>query len=52
VPVGAFAGQPVVLTVSVWSKGDANADETWLSEARLVYDSAQSTGATTIAIVP
>lgn len=52
VPVGAYAGRPIVLTVSVWGKGDANADETWLSEARLVTDSAQSTGSTTIAIVP
>jgi hypothetical protein len=32
--------------------GDSNADETWVSEARLVVDDTQSGGTTTIAIVP
>ena len=52
VPVGAHAGRPIVLTVSIWGKGDSNADETWVSEARLVVDDTQSGGTTTIAIVP
>jgi Domain of unknown function (DUF6259) len=52
IPVGAHAGQPVVLTVAIWGKGNENADEIWLGEPRLVDDSGQTSQATTVAVVP
>lgn len=52
VPVGATAGRPIVFTIAIWGKGNSNADEIWLSEARLVNDTAQSAYATVISAVP
>ena len=51
VPVGAHAGRPVVVTVSVWGKGDMNADEIWMTEPRLVRDSGQATTTSVVAVV-
>ena len=52
VPIGVHAGRPVVVTIAIWGKGNENSDEVWMSEARLVSDAAQTSQATTIAIVP
>ena len=52
VPLGAHAGQPVVIGVSVWGKGDDNADEIWLSEPILVNDTAQQVTQVSTAVLP
>jgi hypothetical protein len=52
VPLGAHAGLPVVVGVSVWGKGDDNADEIWLAEPMLVNDTAQQVAAVSAAVLP
>lgn len=52
VPLGAHAGNPVVIAVSVWGKGDDNADETWITEPVLVNDPAQQVVSTSTAVLP
>jgi len=52
VPIGATAGRPIVFTIAIWGKGNANADEVWLSEPRLVNDTTQSAYTTVISAVP
>jgi len=51
VPVGSRAGEPIVVTVSVWGKGDMNADEIWMTEPRLIRDSGQATSTSVVAVV-
>jgi len=51
VPLGGHAGLPIVLTIAVWGKGDANADEIWMSDPRFINDSAQSTSTAVVTVV-
>lgn len=41
VPLGAMAGQPVLVSVSTDSKADTNADSLWWSRPRFIEDAAQ-----------
>lgn len=43
IPLGEFAGQPVLITLETDSKGSSNADNFWWSRPILVSDSAQQT---------
>jgi hypothetical protein len=52
VPLGAHAGLPVVVGVSVWGKGDDNADEIWITEPILVNDTTQQVAQTSTAVLP
>lgn len=52
VPLGAFAGTPVVVSVSVWGKGDDNCDEVWLAEPILINDPPQQIATVSAPIVP
>lgn len=52
VPLGAFAGQPVVVSVSVWGKGSDNSDEIWVAEPILLSDPTQQVATVSTPIVP
>lgn len=52
VPLGAFSSTPIVVSVSVWGKGDDNADEIWLAEPTLINDPTQQLATSSVAIVP
>ncbi len=50
VPLGGHAGLPVVVTIAVWGKGDANADEIWMSDAKFIDDVTQSASTATVGV--
>jgi hypothetical protein len=52
VPLGAFNGTPIVVTVSVWGKADDNSDEIWVAEPVLMNDPTQQLATASAAIVP
>ena len=51
VPLGAHAGLPVVITIAVWGKGDANSDEIWMSDPRFINDTTQSSSTAVVSVV-
>ena len=51
VPLGAHAGLPVVITLALWGKGNANCDEVWISEPKLVNDSTQTSTTSVVTVV-
>jgi Domain of unknown function (DUF6259) len=51
VPVGSRAGEPIVVTIAIWGKGDMNADEIWMTEPRIIRDGGQTTTTSIVAVV-
>jgi hypothetical protein len=52
VPLGIHRGMPVVVGVSIWGKGDDNADETWITEPILVSDPSQQLTVSSTSVLP
>jgi hypothetical protein len=40
-----------VITLAIWGKGDANSDEVWVSEPKLINDSTQTTTTSVVTVV-